>query len=136
MLCLIGKNRKKPRRRLTMVGRIKHMADKELLDEAGRNVNARTALILKHHGIEVKSLMRLKKESTRRMKAPLYKQAEEKVLSGEETDRTEEIVDMLLFEEGEGKRGYGRGDELFGGEYGQVEFPPAMGHSQMDHNSV
>ena len=111
------KKDKKPKRRRTMVDRIKHIADKELLDEAGRNVNVRTALILKHHGIEVKPLDETK-ESARRMKAALYKRAEEKVLSGEETDQTEEIVDMLLFEEGEGKRGYGRGDEFFGGEYG------------------
>ena len=40
------------------------------------------------------------------------------MLSGEETDRTEEIVDMLLFEEGGGKRGYGHRDEFFDGEYG------------------
>ena len=100
-----------------MVDKIKYIADKELLDEAGRNVNVRTALILKHHGIEVKPLDETK-ENARRMKAALYKRAEEKVLSGEETDRTEEIVDMLLFEEGGGKRGYGRGDEFFGGEYG------------------
>lgn len=39
--------------RRTMVDGIKRIADKELLDEARRNVNIRTALILKHHGIEV-----------------------------------------------------------------------------------
>ncbi len=50
------KKDKKPKRRRTMVDRIKHIADKELLDEAGRNVNVRTALILKHHVIEVKPL--------------------------------------------------------------------------------